>query len=110
MFRSLLDQGLLTWRMLLDKRVPFWAKLVAIAPFIYVISPIDFIPDVLVGLGQLDDIGIILAGMRLFEAVVPDYIVQEHRAAIARRDRPIEVVDVPNYRVTSENEKPKRQG
>lgn len=104
MIRGLVNQVLLTWRLLWDKRVPVWAKLIAIAPIIYVFSPLDFIPDVILGLGQLDDLGILLAGMRLFEAVVPDYLVQEHRAAIGRRDRPLEVVDAPRYRVTHEND------
>jgi uncharacterized membrane protein YkvA (DUF1232 family) len=104
MIRGVLDQVLLTWRLLLDKRVPFWTKMIAIVPIIYVISPIDFIPDVILGLGQLDDLGLILAGMRLFETVVPDYIVQEHRGSLARRNQPLEVVETQNYRVTRESE------
>lgn len=104
MLRGILDQVLLTFRLLFDSRVPFWAKLIGIAPVIYVISPIDFIPDVILGLGQLDDLGIILAGMRLFESVAPDYVVQEHREALGRRNKPLEVVDTPHYRVTHENE------
>ncbi len=104
MLRGILDQVLLTFRLLFDPRVPFWAKLIGIAPVIYVISPIDFIPDVILGLGQLDDLGIILAGMRLFESVAPDYVVQEHREALGRRNKPLEVVDTPHYRVTHENE------
>jgi uncharacterized membrane protein YkvA (DUF1232 family) len=103
MFRGLLTQVLLTWRLLWDKRVPWWAKLIGVAPIIYVVSPLDFIPDVILGLGQLDDLGIVIAGMRLFEAVVPDYIVQEHREALGRRDRPMEVVDAPSYRIPHDN-------
>lgn len=108
MIRGVMDQLLLTWRLLKDNRVPLWTKLIAVAPFIYVLSPLDFIPDVVLGLGQLDDLGILLAGMRLFETIVPDYIVQEHRTALGRRDKPLEVVETQNYRVTTENEKPKR--
>jgi uncharacterized membrane protein YkvA (DUF1232 family) len=104
MIRGLLNQVLLTWRLLMDKRVPFWSKLIVIVPVVYVLSPLDFIPDWLVGLGQLDDLGIMLAGMRLFESVVPDYLVQEHREALSRRDRPLEVVDAPGYRVSHDNE------
>ena len=86
MIRAVVDQVWLTWKLLLDKRVPFWMKaLLAILPLIYVLSPIDLIPDFILGLGQLDDLGVVLAGMRLFEAIVPDYIVQEHRAVIRQR-------------------------
>ena len=31
--------------------------------FLYFISPIDLIPDVFVGVGQLDDLGIIIYGV-----------------------------------------------
>jgi uncharacterized membrane protein YkvA (DUF1232 family) len=61
-------------------------KVVALAPLVYVLSPIDLIPDFILGLGQLDDLGIVFAGMRLFEAIVPDYVVQEHRALIRQRN------------------------
>jgi uncharacterized membrane protein YkvA (DUF1232 family) len=44
-----------------DPRIPFWAKAaIPAAAAAYVISPVDVIPDFLVGIGQLDDIGVIL--------------------------------------------------
>jgi uncharacterized membrane protein YkvA (DUF1232 family) len=42
---------------------------------LYLISPIDFIPDVILGLGQLDDIGVILLGMTLFVRLCPPELV-----------------------------------
>lgn len=102
MLNAVLNQVLLTWRLLFDKRVPVWMKAIALAPVIYVLSPFDFIPDFLIGLGQLDDLGLILVGMRLFESLVPEAIVREYRDAIERgkpgdavttvegRSRPIE--------------------
>ncbi len=83
MIQGILNQVMLTWRLLFDPRVPAWKKAVALAPLIYVLSPFDFIPDFLLGFGQLDDIGLVLAGMRLFESLVPEDIVREHRSAIA---------------------------
>jgi uncharacterized membrane protein YkvA (DUF1232 family) len=105
MLKAVVDQGWLTWKLLFDKRVPVWMKVVAIAPLIYVISPIDIIPDVFLGLGQLDDIGIVLAGMRLFESLVPADIVAEHRSTIKRADA-ADTVEGTKYTVRSE--KPKR--
>ena len=49
------------WPLMRDPKIPFWAK--AAIPAIaaaYVISPIDLSPDFLVGVGQIDDIGVIL--------------------------------------------------
>jgi uncharacterized membrane protein YkvA (DUF1232 family) len=49
------------WPLMRDPKIPFWAK--AAIPAIaaaYVISPVDLIPDFLLGAGQIDDIGVIL--------------------------------------------------
>jgi uncharacterized membrane protein YkvA (DUF1232 family) len=109
MFRAIIDQVWLTWKLLFDPRVPVWMKGVALAPIIYVLSPIDFIPDVVLGLGQLDDLGIVLAGMRLFEAIAPAYIVEEYRGVIkAKNDE--NIVTGRSYTVREVNgDKPKRE-
>lgn len=49
------------WPLMRDPKIPFWAK--AAIPAVaaaYVISPVDLIPDFLLGAGQIDDIGVIL--------------------------------------------------
>jgi uncharacterized membrane protein YkvA (DUF1232 family) len=49
-----------TWRMLRDPRVAPYAKVaLPILALIYLISPIDVIPDMILGLGQVDDAGVI---------------------------------------------------
>lgn len=73
----------LVWRLLRDSRVPLFPKLILLAGAIYVISPIDLIPDVILGLGQLDDIGVALLSIALFIELCPRALVEEHRAAIA---------------------------
>lgn len=108
MLRAVWNQIRLTWRLLRDPRVPLWTKIIPFAGFIYVVSPLDLIPDVLIGVGQLDDLGIILAGMRLFETVAPPEVVAEHREALARSGRPLDIIDTPRYRITRESDKAKR--
>lgn len=109
MIRAIIDQVWLTWKLLFDKRVPYWMKAVAVLPLVYVLSPIDIIPDFILGLGQLDDLGIVLAGMRLFESLVPEGIVQEHRAAIKAGSGNPNTIDSANYSVrSSDGEKLKR--
>lgn len=73
----------LVWRLIVDSRVPVFPKLILLAGAIYVISPVDLIPDVILGLGQLDDIGIIFLCIALFIELCPRAIVEEHRRAIA---------------------------
>ena len=63
---ELFKNARLTWRLLTDRRVPPMLKAIPVATLLYVLSPIDFLPDVALGLGQLDDIGIILLGLMLF--------------------------------------------
>jgi len=62
-------------RLLRDERVPTAEKALFLAAFVYVISPLDFIPDVFPFIGQVDDIYVVaLTLLRLInrtdEAVV----------------------------------------
>ncbi len=72
----------LVWRLLKDSRVPFLPKLIIPAAMAYVISPIDLLPDFILGLGQLDDLGIILLSIPLFIEFCPREIVEEHRRTL----------------------------
>ena len=42
-----------------SKSVPMWRKWVGLLAVLYVISPVDLIPDVLPVIGWLDDIGVL---------------------------------------------------
>ena len=66
----------LVWLLFKDKGVPLWAKSVLPMSLLYLISPVDFVPDVMLGFGQLDDLGVILLGMTLFVKLCPPDIVQ----------------------------------
>ena len=97
MLRGIIDQVRLTWALIRDPRVPIWAKAIPVLALLYVLSPLDFIPDLVVGLGQLDDLAIVLGGMRLFASVVPQDIVEQHRAEIA--GKPLDIIQGSGYNV-----------
>jgi uncharacterized membrane protein YkvA (DUF1232 family) len=82
---NLFNSFRIAWKLLWDGRVPTSAKLVPILTVLYVLSPIDILPDVFVGLGQLDDLAILLLGTQLFIAVSPKDIVERIRAEIEGR-------------------------
>jgi uncharacterized membrane protein YkvA (DUF1232 family) len=82
---NLLNSFRIAWKLLWDGQVPMSAKVVPILTVLYVLSPIDFLPDVFVGLGQLDDLAILLLGTQLFIAVSPKDIVARLRAEIEGR-------------------------
>ena len=62
-----------------DKRVSWYAKLIAICVVAYAFSPIDLIPDFIPVLGYLDDLIIIPLGISLALKLIPPYIIDENR-------------------------------
>ena len=65
-------------RLMLDRRVPFRSKLILPAGILYVISPIDFVPDILPALGRIDDLVALLLSLVLFLGSAPREVVFEH--------------------------------
>ena len=63
-----------------DPRVPWHAKVLAIAVATYALSPIDLIPDFIPVLGYLDDLLIVPLGIWLVVRLIPEEIMVEHRA------------------------------
>jgi uncharacterized membrane protein YkvA (DUF1232 family) len=98
----------LVWRLLRDSRVPSLPKLIIPAAILYVLSPIDLLPDLVLGLGQLDDVAIVFLGIALFIEFCPREIVEEHRRALAKAGPAVEqsedgVVE-GSYRVVRDND------
>jgi uncharacterized membrane protein YkvA (DUF1232 family) len=81
-FRQLIEQVRLSWALLLDNRVPLVVKLIPLGAIAYVVSPIDLVPDIFLGLGQLDDLGILMAALTTFNSIAPGYVVEEHLTRI----------------------------
>ena len=79
---ELVRNARLVWRLLRDNRVSLWAKAVIPATIVYLLSPIDLVPDAILGLGQLDDLAVILLGVKFFLDLCPPDIVKEHLAEI----------------------------
>lgn len=74
----------LAWHLLLDSRVPWLTKLIVPGLMaLYILSPIDIIPDWFVGLGQLDDLAVLVLAVKLFIELSPREVVQEHLRRLA---------------------------
>src|SRR5262245_2208822 len=92
--QNVADAGLGTWQELVlafrlyrDPRVSTFLKsIVPVLAALYVLSPVDLIPDFLIGIGQVDDLGVlgvaIFAGLKLIRGWAPSAIVAEHLAAM----------------------------
>lgn len=97
----------LVWRLMLDPRVPVFPKMILPLILIYILSPLDVVPDVLVALGQLDDLALIYFGIKLFIALCPPDVVLEHRRALGGANRATSDPDVVEgtYRVIEEEKR-----
>lgn len=80
------DDGLVLARAMRDDRVPLPPKAVAALAVGYGLSPVDLIPDLLLGVGLLDDAVLVPAGLALAVRLIPHGIRQELRER-AREDR-----------------------
>ena len=68
----------LYWRLLHDRRVSIWPKALLVLSFLYVLSPVDLIPDFIPFFGELDDLVVVIAVCRLFVYLCPREVVEEH--------------------------------
>ncbi|MBN1317946.1 MAG: DUF1232 domain-containing protein [Anaerolineales bacterium] len=92
-WHGLIQQLRLVWRLLRDRRVPIWVKAVPFLSTAYLFIPADIIPDVFVGLGQLDDLAIIALGLKLFLELAPPDILNEHMNALLSAQHEWTVID-----------------
>jgi len=106
---NLVSQSRLVWRLFRDRRVSGWVKLIPIAGLAYLLSPIDLLPDLLLpGLGELDDLTVILVSLKMFVDLAPPELVREHLNSLMKRaakNQPSSepYIDVP-YRVVDDTE------
>jgi uncharacterized membrane protein YkvA (DUF1232 family) len=103
-------------RLMGDRRISIFLKILLVAALIYVISPVDFLPGLILPVvGALDDAAVIWLGTTLFVSLCPEEVVREHTDALekiipgswreaVKRHQEDEVVDAESQDVV--NEKP----
>jgi uncharacterized membrane protein YkvA (DUF1232 family) len=90
---SIIKNAKLVWRLLRDPDVPASLKTIPPATLLYLLFPFDFLPDLALGLGQLDDIAVILLGVKLFIELCPQEIVRRHLQEMSSVPGSYRVVD-----------------
>lgn len=94
--RSVVLQTKLILRLLGDRRVSIWTKLIPLGTLAYLISPIDIIMGI-PGVAALDDAAIIWFGSNLFVELCPPNVVKEHlsdlQSNLDNSNDPDEVID-----------------
>jgi uncharacterized membrane protein YkvA (DUF1232 family) len=76
--RHLPDFVRLYWRLLRDRRVSIWPKALLVLGVLYVVSPVDLVPDFIPFVGEVDDLIVIIAACRFFMYLCPREVVREH--------------------------------
>ncbi len=103
MVRDFILRVKLIVRLIGDKRVSPWLKIIPVAGIAYLISPIDIIPDIMLPvIGELDDAAILWLTNYLFIELCPPDIVNEHVKAItasSRRDEDDDVIDAESVEI-----------
>ena len=90
-FGELWQQVKLVYQLMLDPEVPIYLKILPFATILYLLFPFDFLPDVIPGIGQLDDITILVVGAKMFIELAPDRVVARHLQKMRRNQEfPIE--------------------
>jgi len=98
--------------LMLDRRVPLRLKLLLPAALIYLISPIDLVPDIVPLLTHIDDVIVIVLALAMFLSLAPREVVLEHMrrargGSVENGDRrPEEKVIEGSYRIEDEDSKP----
>ena len=84
---GLVSRGRLAARLVRDPRVPLLAKGLLALAGVYLVSPLDIIPDVMPIIGEVDDFAVGLLALQFFLQLCPPDAVAYHRAAIAQGHR-----------------------
>jgi uncharacterized membrane protein YkvA (DUF1232 family) len=79
---------ILAWAILRDARTPASAKLATIVAILYVLSPIDLVPDFLPILGWLDDGVVALLLLKLAQRLLPADLLAALKARLDTRSQP----------------------
>jgi len=111
---GLLTQSRLILRLLKDSRVPGWVKIIPLGGLLYLLSPIDLVPGfVIPGLGQVDDVVVLLLALKTFIDLSPPGVVREHLEQLFGKTKVVEphryhpssgtTIDAP-YRIVEDDE------
>ena len=108
MIRDLIMRVKLILRLMGDRRVSFWLKVIPVAGLLYLISPLDLIPDIALPLiGELDDAAILWLTNYVFVELCPPEVVLQHVKAMTAGTAKTENEDVVDAETVEVSREPK---
>lgn len=101
---GLLKEIWIALKYVLDPKVPLSGKIWIIFSLLYLISPIDIVPDPIFGVGAIDDIAIILLILSFMENRLARYYENERITNNKSREKDSTTIDV-DYEIVDERKK-----
>ncbi len=106
----------LVFRLMLDRRVPLRLKLIIPSAVLYLISPIDLLPDLFPILGHTDDLIVVILALASFLLMTPRSVLNEYLTGRPAESpptdtgagQPREKVIEGQYRHVEDEDEPKR--
>ncbi len=80
--KALWQDARLGGRLLREPRVSWWAKSTLPLALLYLVSPIDVLPEVIPVLGELDDLLVLYGALKLLIFLTPRAVAAFHRGAM----------------------------
>lgn len=80
--RALKQESVVIYFAMRDRRSPFTAKILAAVTVVYLLSPIDLIPDFIPAFGLLDDLVLVPLLITLTLKLIPKSLLEDIRARI----------------------------
>ena len=80
----------LVWRLTLDRRVPIFLRALVPLAIVYVLSPLDLLPDMKApfGIARIDDLIVSGLAVLLLTKLAPQHVIDEHLGRTPVTDRP----------------------
>lgn len=88
--QELWQQIKLVYYLLRDRDVPIYLKVLPFAGLLYILFPIDFLPDVIPVLGQLDDLTVLIVGLKVFIEMAPVDVVTRYMDQMRGKTKVVE--------------------
>lgn len=91
------------WRLFRHPRVPLRLKAIPVLTAVYVAHPFDFVPDFLLGFGQIDDLLIVTISLALFIALASLSVTKSRLGDMYRKTDSSNVVEGRFHYVESDD-------
>lgn len=82
------------WYAFFNEQTPLFSKIILALSVLYVVSPVDFVPDFLAGLGILDDLILAPSLMMVAKKFIPEEIIDTSEQKAEQLNSKLKIVGI----------------